>query len=103
MFKASKITEQRLYELEVPETTETYKPADYKELLHIVKSYNFDSPVTVYSNNGGLASNIIQEFDIGDNELQGVIQITNSYDKTRAFRLRVGAKVKYVVMECFLH
>jgi hypothetical protein len=93
MFKAHRITKEHLIGLQVPDLTESYKPADYKELIRIGESYNLDNP-KYYSNNNGLASKIIYNFPLEDEELQGIVQITNSYDKTRAFRLRIGCKVK---------
>ena len=90
-----KMSTDRLLSVPIPLETDTYKPITHREVIEVINEY---SPVEVlnrthYSVNGGYAVRSIYEFEV-DEEMNGVISINNSYDKSMAFKVHIGMKVK---------
>lgn len=101
IFKEKELDLDKLLSIPVPEDTDTYKAVPYEDILNIAMDNNLGFP-TIYGSTG-LAHKIIFPFNMDDSELKGIVTINNSYDKTRAFKINVGAAVKVCSNGMFLN
>ena len=89
-----KLNTYEVLRVPIPIETDTYKPIPYGDVMKLVhERINREATSTHFSINGGYSLKSIYEFDV-DDEVKGLLSINNSYDKTVAFKVTVGIKIK---------